>query len=561
MSFASIDGEQWALLARSKSDMYSYLNCAWWGRLVLLGALCLSIGACRSEPSDVAHASTLERKATLFFTTGLSGYIEPCGCTSEPLGGLARLATVIKNAGQQSALVDAGQLLLPVDGLDELTRPQHVAKAKLLARAFRRLGGVALNLAPPDLIEGIDFLSELQREGAVPLVSANIRPRSEDGPRVARSRLQVIGGIRFGFTGLAIPEAVASVSKEVAALEIAPAVRTEVQALRKDGAEVIVVMAHAPEAEARVLAQAIPEMDVLLRSPGTPIEGVPNPPFRVGSVVIAEAGTQGQYVGQIKVWLGAKPPKEPLALDDGGAKLVSDRGRLQRRIKALQMEIDRFALDPATKEASLAREQIKKQLETRLSQMSADTSEVTGPRMEMSLLPIVQSIAEDRAISNFLAAYRQELRAVNLTRGDPKACEVEGEDQPIYVGTETCAKCHQPAYEFWKGTAHARAWETLERDAKHYDFTCVGCHSVGFREPGGFCVLADAKKYEDVGCENCHGPGSRHAQAPVSGSINRAENSTTCQNKCHVPEHSDTFVYETYVRKITGEGHPLSAEK
>jgi hypothetical protein len=30
--------------------------------------------------------------------------------------------------------------------------------------------------------------------------------------------------------------------------------------------------------------------------------------------------------------------------------------------------------------------------------------------------------------------------------------------------------------------------------------------------------------------------------------------------QCHVPEHSPKFDYESYVERITGEGHPLSGE-
>lgn len=529
-------------------------------------ALLLGLGAagCRAEQGSVAQPVRAEvasppgaRIAELYFTTGTSGYIEPCGCTSRPLGGLPRLATVLARGAEARALVDAGQLLLPASGLDELTRPQHLEKARLLARAYRKLGAVALNLAPSDLLAGSRFLAELQHEGAVPFVSANVRPRGDRGPEVARSRIRVLGGIRFGITGLAIPERVAAVSEDVAALELAPAVQAEVEALREGGAEIIIVLGHLPEADARVLAEMVPGIDVLFRAPGTTYDRPPRPPLRVGATILAEAGQQGQYLGRARFVLGAGAPKSPLPLDDAGAKALEERALLERRIAALDREIARFQVDPTRSAEAEARRALRDRLALQLERPLPPRAPPEGPHVEVTVLPLDTSIPEADGVRRLLAAYYQRLRDMNLQRADPSACALEPDDAPRFVGNARCSQCHAEAYEFWLGTAHARAWETLERDAKHYDLTCVGCHVVGFRQPGGFCRLSDAEPFRDVGCESCHGPGSLHVASPVAGSIGRGASEATCAATCHVPEHSDRFVYESYVRKITGPGHPL----
>jgi hypothetical protein len=69
--------------------------------------------------------------------------------------------------------------------------------------------------------------------------------------------------------------------------------------------------------------------------------------------------------------------------------------------------------------------------------------------------------------------------------------------------------------KIWEGTRHSQAYKTLV-DAKQpsnrqYDPECIVCHTVGFGYLSGFKSEKDTAKLENVGCESCHGPGSRHA--------------------------------------------------
>lgn len=94
-----------------------------------------------------------------------------------------------------------------------------------------------------------------------------------------------------------------------------------------------------------------------------------------------------------------------------------------------------------------------------------------------------------------------------------------------YVGVKTCTKCHDAHGESWAATAHAKAFESLQSGTKaeakkkakldaSKDYTkdkdCVGCHSTGFGQPGGYSVGTDPggqKALGSVGCESCHGAG------------------------------------------------------
>ena len=68
----------------------------------------------------------------------------------------------------------------------------------------------------------------------------------------------------------------------------------------------------------------------------------------------------------------------------------------------------------------------------------------------------------------------------------------------------------------WDKTRHAHAYETLATQFKEYNLDCVSCHVTGYEQPGGSSVT-HVDKLNDVQCEFCHGPSSRHAVHATSG--------------------------------------------
>lgn len=81
----------------------------------------------------------------------------------------------------------------------------------------------------------------------------------------------------------------------------------------------------------------------------------------------------------------------------------------------------------------------------------------------------------------------------------------------------TCGQCHAGMQAEWQETAHADAWATLENSGGSQPF-CEGCHTVSEKSPGagtpaGYTTTQD-KRYHDVQCESCHGPGLDHVKDP-----------------------------------------------
>jgi hypothetical protein len=95
-----------------------------------------------------------------------------------------------------------------------------------------------------------------------------------------------------------------------------------------------------------------------------------------------------------------------------------------------------------------------------------------------------------------------------------------------YEGKEVCIKCHDLQGETFADTAHAKAFNSLKQNVKNEvkklakldpgkDYTndpnCIGCHTTGYGEPGGYSVDMPAgllKALQGVTCESCHGAGS-----------------------------------------------------
>ncbi|MGR3178077.1 MAG: multiheme c-type cytochrome [Candidatus Anammoxibacter sp.] len=122
-----------------------------------------------------------------------------------------------------------------------------------------------------------------------------------------------------------------------------------------------------------------------------------------------------------------------------------------------------------------------------------------------------------------------------------------------FVGTAGCKKCHDREVKEWRESKHGKAFERLQLPKskkekkkrkrlfsklnkklkekldpkKDYsnDKKCLPCHTVGYEKKGGFKSIEETPELKNVGCENCHGPGSiyRAIHLDKDDSFTRAE--------------------------------------
>ncbi len=500
----------------------------------------------------------------LFAFGRVLGTIAPCGCTTEPLGGLQyAFGWLEAQADPKAALVvEPGSFLFPDPAgpdwpQDDAAWDQARWRADILHQRFAAVPTLVSGVGPTDYAspDGASAIAE----HALPRVLANAPAASEGEPAFDGHRIVVLEseGItwKVGVTSVIDPSLD---MKPLGALEpAAPALRKELEAMRAAGAEFTVALAHGDRSFAETLANEVDGLDAVVVGM---VEGIDRtrlgtPVAHVAGTFILEPGEQLQTVAHLTLSLDASGKVVP-AVDTW--KIQPPRAALKEELARVEERIAKFEADPQADKGFVARlHEERESLKTRIE------AEPEGPAVAVfEQAKITCHLPVDDAAKQKLAGYDAAVAEANKKRFAGIKAPPPKPGQAGYVGVEECANCHDEAVEFWHTTVHARAYDTLVRDNKQYDLSCVGCHVTGFRQPGGSEVVEN-EGLVDVQCEVCHGPGSLHVEDGGDDLrlIRRSTTPELCASSCHTPEHSDTFDYVPYLRDVLGPGHGEEARK
>jgi len=527
---------------------------------VLAATLGLSAAVLPAGGAPGPAATGTDRHLVLFYTAEVHGTVEPCGCTSDPLGDISRFAAIVADArrgGAAVALVDAGGLLYPEGALSAKERPSADLRAAFLAREYEKLGLVGAGLADTDLTSGAAHLAPKRLASNIVGAPNAIRPPV----------LQRLGAVTVGVLGVADPSLATTVGGK-AEDDMNKAAHRDVELLRSQGAEVVVLLAPVEKNVARKLArEAGADVVVLGRRVG---EGMARPE-RVGRAFLVASADELQRVGRLELVLRDRgTPAASVELVDAGGP---EADRLRREEISRALERIRVGLQSwtgpgggsggqadTTFVASKRREQLD--LEAERAKLNVPWKPpATGSYVVNALVAMRRSLKRDPVVAARMGALDKAIAASNLKHATPPPAAEPG--RATFVGMSRCASCHKAATAFWSHTVHAQAWKTLVDGGKQADYKCIGCHVTGFGQVGG-SSLGFTKRLEAVQCETCHGPGSLHVvgegnEQPLA--IKRDTPETVCLG-CHTEQHSDTFAYQAYLRDIVGPGHgPRLREK
>jgi cytochrome c554/c'-like protein len=517
--------------------------------------LAASLWSCRK--ADLPTVLPAQPSLRLYLMSTLAGAMEPCGCRKDMLGGIDHAAALLdaqaKDAPRRLVLA-AGPLFFPEPELAAERRGQDVWKADAIATSLADLGLSAWAPGGNDFAAGAAELGRLTGLTRARLLGANLGAElAGSGVAPAATAVFDVGPYKVGVAGIGAGPGGSTPDGAVGALEQAAA------ALTQAGAQIRVALIAAKRGEGLRLAEKVPGFDVVAL--GKPVEsGDANdptfPPTLVGDTLVVQAPNHLQALAYVDLFVLAGD----FSFQDGVG--IADRERresLAGRVKDLQARIERGKGSPAAASAATAtlekeRERAQSELDE-LERRSASPPKTEGSVFRYGELPVRESAGTEAKVAERMTQYYRKVNDYNREALADRKPQPAPAGSSHYVGEVMCRTCHEQADQFWRSTRHAGAYGTLSRQFKEFNLDCVSCHVTGYERPGGSTVT-HTQNLENVQCESCHGPGSRHAESVGNTSLitlKPAEN--VCRGCHHAPHVADDWDAALAWSKIIGPGH------
>ncbi len=455
-------------------------------------------------------------ETALIITGEQHGYFEPCGCTANQMGGMARRADLfsrLQTAGWDIRGIDLG-------GLARRSVRQAQVKFETSFKALLDLNYVALGIGLEELRLQPEFLisQDLPDEqgNTLSLLSANlVFFGSPELGTPLPFRIVDTGKRRIGVTSVmskstklkVLPEGAHS---DVTWTEPQPALEKVLQQFDQEYVDFRILLSHSLPDESRELAKAFPQFDVIVLAqgfsdpdPGAPLE-------IIGQTLILQVGHKGKYAGVLGLYDDAEQPYRYQCIP------------LERsEFNDAQSMVDRMA-------------EYQQQLRD-----------------------------EHIVIADGEVAHPSGATFVGVDR-----CQDCHEDSfEVWADSH-----HAHAFESLDPSHQHEGFERLNGIPRMFDPECLSCHVTGWnpqeyiRFRSGFLNEEFAEgddrslqaRLAGNQCENCHGPASRHIELIEAGDIDlaRKEVSITLEQgkkicfSCHDADNSPDFDFDTYWPQI-----------
>ena len=447
------------------------------GVLFLTGlTLCAScVLEVSSQPAgESPHTIATDKIGTVFFTGNGLGELEPCGCSGGQLGGLDRRAAVFNRVPRDK------RLIIDTGSLVKSDSEQDLIKFNIILQALKLLDYDLVSLSEKDIEIGKN-VGLLDGIGSIFNIISAHRSSEMNVPAKFTKSLSFKDN-RVVIT-IAAFDAKSGPLEQIGQLftsgsEVSPAPVRRESNLDTFGINIL-ILNHCDDAIIDFIAKNIPLVDCIV----CPAES--DEPMLVGEVnkrpLVFSVGRFGRYVCGLQI------------TEDRGQK-TEDRGQIT--------------------EAARGKGKLK---------------------LSFFTIPVEENLEQEASLVQLYKAYQQIVRERNLLEKYPRFTLPDGLE---YAGSESCKACHEYEYGKWSRNAHAHAYATLERVGSQFDPECVICHVVGMDYESGFISEQKTGHLKNVGCENCHGPGSEHIK--TGGIVGFTGPKSACID-CHTPEHSGDY--------------------
>ncbi|MDB4945410.1 MAG: Cytochrome c family protein [Labilithrix sp.] len=543
-------------------------------RLLALSTLFFALAAfcacesCRPAPGGGGGTpqagETAVPDARLYLVSDLAGALEPCGCVKDQLGGMDHFGALVaaeKDRAKAYGTLAAGPTFFMDAELAADRRAQEARKAETIAASLRSVGLLGFAPARNEWANGAPSLARLVTTSGAPLLAANVT-----APSLAPVKWTTkdIGRVKLGIIGVAAPDQAKADAKleGVTSSPAGEAVKVGVEALKKEGAQAIVVLAAVGRGEAKRIADVNPGLlAILVGSTGSSGDANTEPPpaERIGDVLVAETANHLQTVSVLDLYVregAADPGSRVVKFADGtGVERLRKREELNKRIDELRARVGTWETDKSVDKKDIdARKADIAKLEGERDAVDKNPPPAKGSYYRYSSREIRDNLGASGDVKAQMLAYYKQVNDSNKLEFADRKPKPPAKGDPSYVGVEMCSSCHEAPRKVWDKTAHAHAYATLSTQFKEFNLDCVSCHVTGYDRPGGSTVT-HVEDLKDVQCEVCHGPGSLHAARPDKVKIPVARPGADVCLSCHHPPHVHTFDVKAKMPEILGPGH------
>ena len=279
------------------------------------------------------------------------------------LGGLARRASIVeklKSEDMPLLVVDSGNLF--TNGWAGANQKQSAIRARLISRAYMRMGAVAINVGALDLLPGLAFLRKEASRG-LPLLSSNLVDPSTKNSIFKPYVIKKVDSIRVAFFGLLSPNIRTDIYKEAGKQFLVNdpvGTAREMVGRLRGKADVIILLSDLPSDNQQEVTRAAPGIHFVLGGrDGRYVQS----PFWEGQTPILESYRYGMYAGKLQ-----------LALINASSPLMYERTEEQARQQALSGNDLRTSKEPPSR----------------------------GNRFQWTLIPLDMSMPEDKEVSGWI---------------------------------------------------------------------------------------------------------------------------------------------------------------
>jgi 2',3'-cyclic-nucleotide 2'-phosphodiesterase (5'-nucleotidase family) len=487
--------------------------------------------------------------------SSVSGALEPCGCVKDMQGGADHAAAYVASqtsAAPNALVLGAGPMLFMNARPDTARDTQASFKAEALADAYKSLRLSAWAPGANDWLLGDATLKSLSARTGATLLAANLQ-----GAPTQATKLLDIAGIKVGLAGLSLPLLSGKPPAGVQVSDAAAAAKQALDDLAKQGSELDILIAAMPRGEALRLIEAQPGFELAVL--GKPFDegetnDPPQSPTLVGKTLVVETPNHLQSLGVVDLYVRG----QKLEFADGSGLETTERKlEIERRLREIKTRVEQGG----SPRDLTALQKDQRALEAELAKLPEAKPPAQGSYFRFQSVDVKEKLGTDKAVAAHIDSYYRRVNDHNREAFKDLAPVPAAPGAASYIGIDACTKCHESQRKFWDQTAHAGAYPTLSSQHKEFNLDCVGCHVTGYGKPGGSTVT-HVDKLTNVQCEVCHGPGSKHADAPKERGLVTMPASSTCTGECHHPPHVHPgWSADAAWPKIIGPGHGLPSRE